>query len=88
MVVSETPNRITTDITEQGEGGPPAGGSMTPGGEKKTVSTGSHQAKDHHLHQDYNHHRYMGCPNHVRDREDSTTVRRDEEVQPHHHRDP
>ncbi|KAH3857663.1 hypothetical protein DPMN_100274 [Dreissena polymorpha] len=29
------PNRITTDITDLGEGGPPAGGRMTPDGESQ-----------------------------------------------------
>ncbi|KAH3889234.1 hypothetical protein DPMN_013285 [Dreissena polymorpha] len=47
-------------------------------------SKSSRQAKDHHLRQDHNHHRYMECLNHVRDREDSTSGRRDQEVQSHH----
>ncbi|KAH3884495.1 hypothetical protein DPMN_008476 [Dreissena polymorpha] len=39
-----------------------------------------------YLHQDDNHHRYMEWLNHVRDRENCTRGRRDEEVEPHHPR--
>ncbi|KAH3862451.1 hypothetical protein DPMN_025418 [Dreissena polymorpha] len=34
-IATETPNRITTDITDLGEGGPPAGGRMTRDGESQ-----------------------------------------------------